>query len=67
MCPSESPNLFEVWGKDFDDLYEKYEKEGRFRKQIPAQQLWTAIMEAQVPFLIRLSVSQWCLPWFAHR
>jgi ribonucleotide reductase alpha subunit len=23
MCPHESPNLFEVWGDEFDELYEK--------------------------------------------
>jgi ribonucleoside-diphosphate reductase alpha chain len=29
-------------------LYEKYEKEGRFRKQIKAQDLWFEILEAQI-------------------
>ena len=48
MCPSECPGLAEVWGKEFDDLYERYEKEGRAKKTIKAQQLWFAILESQV-------------------
>jgi ribonucleoside-diphosphate reductase alpha subunit len=48
FCPKEAPGLAEVYGKDFDALYEKYEKEGRARKVIKAQELWFAILEAQV-------------------
>jgi ribonucleoside-diphosphate reductase alpha subunit len=48
FCPKEAPGLAEVYGKDFDALYEKYEKEGRARKTIKAQELWFAILEAQV-------------------
>lgn len=47
MCPAECPGLQDCWGKEFEDLYEKYEKEGRGRKKIKAQQLWYAIIEAQ--------------------
>jgi len=35
-------------GKEFEALYEKYEAEGRGRKQIPAQQLWFAVLDSQV-------------------
>ncbi|EIN12822.1 ribonucleotide reductase alpha subunit [Punctularia strigosozonata HHB-11173 SS5] len=56
FCPNEAPGLHEVWGEEFDKLYEKYEKEGRARKTIPAQKLWYAIMEAQIetggPFML---------------
>jgi ribonucleoside-diphosphate reductase alpha subunit len=48
MCPSECPGLAEVWGKEFDELYERYEREGRAKKTIKAQQLWFAILESQV-------------------
>jgi ribonucleoside-diphosphate reductase alpha subunit len=48
FCPHEAPNLAETYGKDFEALYEKYEKEGRARKTIKAQELWFAILEAQV-------------------
>jgi len=48
FCPHEAPGLAECYGKDFENLYEKYEKEGRARKTIKAQELWFAILEAQV-------------------
>ncbi|KAJ7750658.1 ribonucleotide reductase alpha subunit [Mycena maculata] len=48
FCPNEAPGLHEVYGDEFEALYEKYEKEGRARKSIPAQKLWYAILEAQV-------------------
>ena len=48
MCPNECPGLADCHGKEFEELYEKYEAEGRARKQIPAQQLWFAILDSQV-------------------
>ncbi|XP_047019326.1 ribonucleoside-diphosphate reductase large subunit [Helicoverpa zea] len=48
MCPHECPGLADCWGEEFEALYEKYEKEGRFVKQVRAQVLWKAIIEAQV-------------------
>ncbi|PFH31622.1 ribonucleoside-diphosphate reductase large chain [Besnoitia besnoiti] len=48
MCPNECPGLTEVWGDEFKRLYEKYEREGRGRKTIPAQHLWFAILQAQI-------------------
>lgn len=48
MCPAECPNLHECWGEEFEKLYEQYEVEGRGRKTIKAQQLWYAIIEAQI-------------------
>ena len=47
MCPNECPGLADCWGEEFDELYEKYEKEGRFKKQMKAQQLWYAVLESQ--------------------
>ncbi|AMM50771.1 ribonucleoside-diphosphate reductase [Rufibacter sp. DG15C] len=47
MCPNECPGLSDTWGKDFERLYEKYEKEGKARKTIKAQELWFAILESQ--------------------
>jgi len=56
FCPNEAPGLHEVYGAEFEALYEKYEKEGRQRKTIPAQKLWYAILEAQIetggPFML---------------
>jgi len=48
FCPNEAPGLADCWGEDFERLYEKYEKEGRYRKQIKAQDLWFEILEAQI-------------------
>jgi len=48
MCPDECPGLHEVWGDEFEALYEKYEKEGRARKTIKAQKLWYHIIESQI-------------------
>lgn len=48
FCPNEAPGLAEVWGEDFERLYEKYENEGKFRKQIKAQDLWFEVLEAQI-------------------
>lgn len=48
MCPHECPGLADCWGEEFESLYEKYEQEGRFVKQVRAQVLWKAIIEAQV-------------------
>lgn len=47
FCPNEAPGLHEVWGDEFEELFAKYEKEGRARKTIKAQKLWYAILEAQ--------------------
>lgn len=47
MCPDECPGLTETYGDEFEKLYEKYESEGRYRKQINAQELWFHIMDAQ--------------------
>jgi hypothetical protein len=49
FCPSEAPGLADVWGDKFVALYNQYEREGRAKKTIKAQQLWFAILEAQVP------------------
>jgi len=48
FCPNEAPGLADCWGAEFEALYEKYEKEGRGKRTIKAQQLWFAILEAQV-------------------
>lgn len=47
MCPNECPGLADVYGDEFEELYTKYEREGRGRETIRAQKLWYAIIEAQ--------------------
>ena len=48
MCPNECPGLPEAHSAEFDALYIKYEKEGKGRKTIKAQDLWFKILESQV-------------------
>jgi ribonucleoside-diphosphate reductase alpha chain len=48
MCPDKCRGLSDVYGDDFKKLYEKYENEGKFVKQINAQDLWFKILEAQI-------------------
>ncbi|HWZ35318.1 MAG TPA: ribonucleoside-diphosphate reductase subunit alpha [Mucilaginibacter sp.] len=56
FCPHEAPGLADCHGKEFEKLYKKYEKEGRARKVIKAQELWFAVLDAQVetgtPYLL---------------
>uniref|UniRef100_A0A672K0D8 Ribonucleotide reductase M1 polypeptide n=1 Tax=Sinocyclocheilus grahami TaxID=75366 RepID=A0A672K0D8_SINGR len=47
MCPNDCPGLDECWGEEFENLYSKYEKEGRAKRVVKAQQLWYAIIESQ--------------------
>jgi ribonucleoside-diphosphate reductase alpha chain len=47
FCPNEAPGLADCYGKDFEALYEKYEKEGKARKTVKAQDLWFAVIESQ--------------------
>lgn len=48
FCPNEAPGLAEVHSKEFEELYTRYEAEGRARKTIKAQKLWFAICESQI-------------------
>jgi len=56
MCPHECPGLDDVWGEEFEELYTKYEREGKARKAIKAQSLWKAIIDSQIetggPYLL---------------
>ena len=48
FCPNEAPGLADVWGADFKALYERYEAEGRGRKQVSAQKLWFQMLDSQM-------------------
>ena len=56
MCPHQCPGLAESHGEEFNRLYEKYESEGKFIKQVRARVLWAAILDAQIetgtPYLL---------------
>ena len=48
FSPDEAKDLHETYGEDFEKLYEKFEKEGKARKTVKAQDLWFEILEAQI-------------------
>ncbi len=48
FCPNEAPGLHECHGEAFEELYNKYESEGRARKVVKAQELWFKILESQI-------------------
>lgn len=48
MCPNECPGLSDAYGEEFEALYTKYEKEGKGRKTIKAQDLWFKVLESQI-------------------
>ena len=56
MCPDECPGLSDVYGDDFKELYEKYEREGKGRTVIKARSLWFQVLDAQMetgtPYLL---------------
>ena len=56
MCPDQCKGLSEVYGDTFNDLYLGYEREGRYVKQVNAQDLWFKILESQIetgtPYLV---------------
>jgi ribonucleoside-diphosphate reductase alpha subunit len=57
FCPNEAPGLADVWGANFNDMYARYEKDGKkVRSRGKARALWKAILEAQtetgVPYML---------------
>jgi ribonucleoside-diphosphate reductase subunit M1 len=56
FSPDDAPGLSDCYGKKFEMLYYRYEKEGRYMKKVKAQKLWYAVLEAQVetgnPFMV---------------
>jgi len=47
FCPDTAKGLSDVYGKEFEDLYEKYEAEGLAKKVVPASEIWKAIIKSQ--------------------
>jgi len=61
MCPDECPGLQDVYGKDFEKLYVSYEKEERYKRRLPAREVWNKILESQietgVPYILYKDVA----------
>jgi ribonucleoside-diphosphate reductase alpha chain len=48
MCPDECPGLTDVYGEEFESLYNKYVDEKRYKRVVKAQEVWTKILDAQI-------------------
>lgn len=48
FSPNEAPGLTEVYGQEFKDLYERYEREGRARERVNPKEIWDLILESQI-------------------
>jgi ribonucleoside-diphosphate reductase alpha chain len=48
FCPHDASGLADVVGAEFDALYTRYEAEGRAKKTMPAQKLWSEILVSQI-------------------
>lgn len=48
FCPNECPGLCDAYGDAFEKLYEKYEKEGKAREVVNAQELWFKVLDSQI-------------------
>ena len=47
FCPDTAKGLSDVYGKEFDELYTKYEEEGLASATVPAADVWKAILKSQ--------------------
>lgn len=47
FCPNVAKGLSDVYGLEFEELYEKYENEGLATQTLPASEIWKAIIKSQ--------------------
>ena len=47
FCPDKAKGLSDVYGEEFEDLYEKYEEEGLATTTVPASEVWKSIIKSQ--------------------
>lgn len=56
FCPDVAKGLADVHSQEFEDLYTKYEDEGKAMKTVSAQKLWFQILQSQIetgtPYLL---------------
>lgn len=56
MCPDSCPGLADAYGEKFNTLYTKYESEGKYIRQLKAQEVWFAALNSQIstgtPYLL---------------
>ena len=56
MCPDECPGLSDVYGDEFEALYNKYVEEKKYKSVVKAQEVWFKVLEVQIetgtPYLL---------------
>lgn len=48
MCPDECPGLVDSYGEEYEKIYESYELQKKYKKQVKARDLWNHILESQI-------------------
>ena len=48
MCPDECPNLQNVYGEEFNEMYRTYVAQGWYKRKVRAREVWDAIIKSQV-------------------
>jgi ribonucleoside-diphosphate reductase alpha subunit len=48
MCPNQCPGLCDVYGKEFETLYNTYVNENKYNKRIKARELWFRVLDSQM-------------------
>lgn len=48
FSPNSVPGLSDAYGVKFEDLYEQYVREGKYRRKVTARTLWQAILNTQI-------------------
>jgi ribonucleoside-diphosphate reductase alpha chain len=56
MDPATCPGLDDVWGDEYSALYASYEAQDKYVRQVPARDVWFAVLRAQtelgLPYLV---------------
>jgi len=47
FCPNKAKGLADVYGDEFEELYEKYERDGLADATVPALDIWKSIIKSQ--------------------
>ena len=48
MCPDECIGLNDVWGEDFNKMYDAFVEAGKFRRCVRARDVWKSIIGCQI-------------------
>lgn len=48
MSPDTCPGLSECYGEEFELLYNKYVRESRYVKSVPARTIWMGVLQSQI-------------------